>query len=177
MRKINTIYLHCSATRPDQDISAADIKRWHVKGNRWSDIGYHAVIDLAGTLEHGRPIAKQGAGVKGQNANSVHVCYVGGLDSDGNPANTMNAAQIRQLHIYCAALVVTLGPLKLKGHNDAPGVIKACPAFDVTTEFPELVKWCQTPDETFPFMEQKQRQPEAVEPAQHCRRCNRRVRR
>ena len=46
MRSINEIIIHCSATREGQDISVDTIKKWHVEGRGWSDIGYHFYICL-----------------------------------------------------------------------------------------------------------------------------------
>ena len=80
MRKINKIIIHCSATPEGRNIKMETIKSWHVKGRGWSDIGYHFVIELDGTLKVGRHMEKMGAGVKGQNNNSIHVCYIGGID-------------------------------------------------------------------------------------------------
>ena len=56
MREINKIIIHCSATVEGVNVSAATIKRWHVQGRGWSDIGYHYVIGLDGAIEYGRPI-------------------------------------------------------------------------------------------------------------------------
>ena len=64
MRKINKIIIHCSATPEGRNIKMETIKSWHVKGRGWSDIGYHFVIELDGTLKVGRHMEKMGAGVK-----------------------------------------------------------------------------------------------------------------
>ena len=37
----NFIVLHCSATKADQQITTAEIRRWHVVERGWADIGYH----------------------------------------------------------------------------------------------------------------------------------------
>ena len=57
MRNINRIILHCSATPEGRYTSANEIRKWHVNGNGWSDIGYHYVIRIDGTIEKGRPIS------------------------------------------------------------------------------------------------------------------------
>ena len=41
MRSINEIIVHCSATREGQHIPVETIKKWHVEGRGWTDIGYH----------------------------------------------------------------------------------------------------------------------------------------
>ena len=96
MRQINYIIIHCSATKAGQDFHASDIDRWH-KERGFDCIGYHRVIDLDGTIEKGRNISKPGAHCKGHNADSIGICYIGGLDKDGNPADTRTEAQKESL--------------------------------------------------------------------------------
>ena len=55
MRKIDSIIVHCSATKAGQDFTAADIDRWH-RERGFNGIGYHYVIRLDGRLEKGREI-------------------------------------------------------------------------------------------------------------------------
>ena len=74
MRKIKQIIVHCSATKEGQDFKAKDIKRWHFERG-FSDIGYHYVVDLDGTIEEGRSLELIGAHTKGQNRDSIGICY------------------------------------------------------------------------------------------------------
>ncbi|MBQ0048079.1 MAG: N-acetylmuramoyl-L-alanine amidase [Prevotellaceae bacterium] len=99
MRTINELIIHCSATAEGKDFTAADIDRWHrVQG--WSGIGYHFVIRLDGTVEPGRPIDKAGAHCSGHNANSLGICYIGGIAPDGKtPKDTRTPAQRLSLRI------------------------------------------------------------------------------
>ena len=75
MRSINEIIVHCSATREGQDIPVETIKKWHVEGRGWTDIGYHLYIQLDGTINEGRDIDKSGADMHGDNGNSTVICY------------------------------------------------------------------------------------------------------
>ena len=56
----DAIIIHCSATRAEQDITAADIESWHRARGFWT-IGYHYVIRLDGTIEPGRDVTLDGA--------------------------------------------------------------------------------------------------------------------
>ena len=96
MRTINEIIVHCTATFPDQAVTVADITRWH-RQLGWKTIGYHFLITLTGEVQTGRPIEEAGAHCKGHNAHSIGVCYAGGLDAEGNPADTRNEAQKQAL--------------------------------------------------------------------------------
>ena len=60
MRHLDKIILHCSATREGQHITVDTMREWHLKRG-WSDIGYHYVIYIDGSVHEGRPIEKTGA--------------------------------------------------------------------------------------------------------------------
>lgn len=87
MRTINQIIIHCTATPARRDVKADDIDRWH-RARGFRGIGYHYVVYLDGTVVHGRNESVAGAHCKGFNAHSIGVCYVGGLDEEGRPADT-----------------------------------------------------------------------------------------
>ena len=74
----DAIIIHCSATRAEQDITAADIESWHRARGFWT-IGYHYVIRLDGTIEPGRDVTLDGAHCMGWNKRAIGICYVGGL--------------------------------------------------------------------------------------------------
>ena len=138
MREINRIIIHCSATPEGRDIDAATIKDWHVNGNGWSDIGYHYVIKLNGEIESGRPLDIAGAHVKGHNADSIGICYIGGADEDMNPKDTMLQCQeesMREL-IYSLRMVWDKN-LTLHGHNEYAS--KACPSFKVSEKLRDIL--------------------------------------
>ena len=63
MRDINKIILHCSATKEGQEFDVNDIRDWH-KQRGFTDVGYHYVIKLDGTIQEGRNIRTIGAHCK-----------------------------------------------------------------------------------------------------------------
>lgn len=87
----DTIIIHCSATRAGQDFTAADIDRWH-RQRGFRSIGYHFVVRLDGTVEPGRDVALDGAHCTGWNHRSIGICYIGGLDRNGRPADHTNGS-------------------------------------------------------------------------------------
>ena len=133
MRTIDKIFIHCSATKQGHDIKTETIKSWHVKGNGWSDIGYHFVIELDGALKEGRPLHRIGAGVKGHNANSIHICYIGGIDENKKAKDTRTDAQRETLNKIVDSLRMDYPEASVHGHNEFAA--KACPSFDVQKEF------------------------------------------
>tara|TARA_R110001632_G_scaffold59062_3_gene143680 strand:+ start:7399 stop:7824 length:426 start_codon:yes stop_codon:yes gene_type:complete len=138
MREINKIILHCSATREGQDISTETIKGWHVNDRGWSDIGYHYIVLLDGTVDQGRPVKRQGAHVRGYNKDSIGVCYVGGLDADMNPKDTRTDLQKDSLTELISYLMDSYEDATLHGHNEFSS--KACPSFNVEEEYKELIE-------------------------------------
>lgn len=138
-RAITSIAIHCAATPEGKAFFAADIRSWH-KRQGWSDIGYHFVIDLDGTIEVGRPLAISGAHVQGHNARSIGICYVGGVAADGRqtPKDTRTPAQKAALLMLLRELTGRFPGAEIKGHRDYPGVAKACPSFDARAEYKTL---------------------------------------
>lgn len=132
MREITEIIIHCSATKEGHPFFAADIDRWH-KAQGWSGIGYHYVIDIDGKVETGRAEYQTGAHAKGHNANSIGICYIGGLDINGKPKDTRTPEQRKSLMELVARLKVKYPKATVHGHNEFAN--KACPCFNVRKEF------------------------------------------
>lgn len=132
MREINKIVLHCSATKEGQSFTVKDIDSWH-KQRGWKSIGYHYVILLDGTIQTGRPESEIGAHTLGQNANSIGICYIGGLDSNGKPKDTRTIQQKNAMRNLISELLKKYPVSIVHGHNEFAN--KACPCFNVKNEF------------------------------------------
>jgi N-acetylmuramoyl-L-alanine amidase len=129
-KKTNWLVIHCSATRAIQDVGAKDIRKWHVEGNGWADIGYHFVIRRSGKVEIGRRVDEIGTHVQGHNTDSVGICLVGGLNNATfKPENNFTPQQWDALKKLLAGLLKKYPRAKVLGHRDFPGVQKACPCF------------------------------------------------
>lgn len=136
MRKITKIIIHCAATPEGRDVKIEDIRRWHTnpvsKGGRgWRDIGYHYVIHLDGSVHKGRGEEEIGAHCAGQNACSLGICYVGGLDKlTMRPKDTRTEAQKKSLSALVSQLKRKYPGARVFGHRDFAA--KACPCFDAS---------------------------------------------
>ncbi len=150
MRAITELNVHCAATKPQwmdgrpiKD-KVAEIRKWHVEGNGWRDIGYHFVIDRDGQVNRGRKVELAGAFEPACNTRAIGICLIGGYGSSATDAFDKHYTPeqdeaLRQLirilqRQFPAATKVT-------GHNDYAQ--KACPGFKVA-------RWlARKPDRTF----------------------------
>lgn len=156
-QNIDAIVIHCTASKAGQDIRAADIDKQHQERG-FAMIGYNFVVDLDGTVEDGRPLTRDGAhcntaGLSGKsyNKHSIGIVYVGGLDENGNPADTRTPEQKKALADLVYRLINEYPIVEVIGHRDASPDkngngkiernewIKQCPCFSVRDEFPMAV--------------------------------------
>ena len=144
-RYINEIVLHCSATAEGKDFTVEDIRRWH-KQRGFSDIGYHFVIYRDGSIHTGRDINIIGAHATGHNANSIGICYIGGVASDGKTPKDTRTKEQKQSMLKLVKELISKYNIPVNnviGHRDTSkdlngdGIIspnewiKACPSFEV----------------------------------------------
>ena len=136
IRRIDKIIVHCTATPEGRHHTVEDIRRWH-KQQGWSDIGYHYVVYLDGSVHEGRHIDVAGAHCNGHNAASIGVVYVGGVATDGKTAKDTRTEVQKAAMLSLLLELKTLYPkAKICGHRDLSD--KACPSFDATYEYRRL---------------------------------------
>jgi hypothetical protein len=137
MREINEIIVHHS----ESEYGDADtIRRWHVEGNGWSDIGYHYIIGNAyptwesfsanipvpkvdGRLQQGRPLDEPGAHAKGHNTRSIGICLIGNA--------TFTGAQIHSLAKLLADLKQSCPGAQILGHCEVSEKKPTCPTINM----------------------------------------------
>lgn len=136
MRRIGLIVVHCSATREDRRYTLVQLIRDHQA--RFGFTGYHYYITRDGHTYQTRHEQLVGAHAWGYNQHSLGVCYEGGLDSRGQPADTRTEAQKRALLKLLRRLKAEHPDACILGHRDLPGVKKACPCFAAQAEYADL---------------------------------------
>ena len=136
MREITKVIVHCAATPEGRDVKTEEIKRWHTEERGWSDIGYHWVVELDGSINEGRSEDINGAHCRGHNSDSVGICYVGGSDSEGNPKDTRTEEQKDSLVTLIKDILDRHSEAEVYGHRDFSE--KACPSYDAKTEYAGL---------------------------------------
>lgn len=132
-RTINEVIVHCSYTLTDMDIGFVEINRWHTRKGWKSEsgiaCGYHRIIRRDGETEWGRPLKDYGAGVKGHNIYTIHICLIGGMGDDGKPDCNFTFHQYATLENELKWMQFQFGDdIKISGHRDYSD--KECPTFD-----------------------------------------------
>lgn len=136
MRTINYIVIHCTATQPTATVDS--IRNYWKNTLKWNSPGYHYLIEVGGRVVPLLPETLPSNGVKGFNAMSVHVSYIGGVDAAGKPKDTRSTAQKHSLLMLIKDLRAKYPSAIIQGHRDFPGVKKACPSFDAKTEYKDI---------------------------------------
>ena len=132
------VVIHCSAVKPDQMSSVAQIDSWHRERGYKFGVGYHYVVRRDGSIETGRPEWMVGAHCLNHNKYSIGVCYEGGLDARGQPADTRTAAQKATLRQLLTDLHRRYPRAVIVGHHDL-NPQKACPCIkNVAQEYADL---------------------------------------
>lgn len=127
--RVRFLVVHCSATRATSHYSPAQLDRDH-RSRGFDGTGYHYYITRDGALHHTRDPSRQGAHARGYNSCSLGICYEGGLDSQGHPADTRTEPQKATLIALLARLLALHPHAVIVGHRELPGVSKDCPCFD-----------------------------------------------
>ena len=85
--KPQKVICHHSLTKDSGSVSWGAIRRYHTKTLKWAGIGYHAGVELVLSGQEvnyeilmGRMWDRSGAHTRGQNGDSLGICFVGNYD-------------------------------------------------------------------------------------------------
>ncbi len=131
---IKYLTIHCAATPEGQDVKASTISQWDIQ--KFNQISYHWVVELDGKKVRTLSDTQKGAHVGGNNTGNIGICYVGGVETDGKtPKDTRTSEQKAALATLVNQYKDQYPDLVIKGHRDWPNVNKACPSFNVSSEY------------------------------------------
>ena len=136
-RRVDLIVIHCSATRCNRSFPLEAVIACH-RARGFATVGYHYYVTRDGVVHAGRPLYQEGAHATGYNRRSIGVCYEGGLNPDGKPADTRTPAQKETLQKLLFRLKTDYPHARIVGHRDLPNVAKECPCFDAEKEYATL---------------------------------------
>lgn len=136
MRHIKFIAVHCTAT--PQSATLKNLLRYWKEELQWEAPGYHYLIKPDGEIEQLLPENKISNGVSGFNACTINVSYIGGINSEGKPADNRTPEQKAAMQFLLENLKERYPKALILGHQDFPGVNKACPCFNAKEEYKAL---------------------------------------
>lgn len=143
MRQIKRIFVHCTASA--QSWGVRELQQ-EFKAKGWKNPGYHYVVLKDGEVKELLPVDKVANGVKGYNATSIHVAYVGGIRQENGklvPVDNRTEAQKSGLLNILRSLKALNKQARILGHRDIWGKSpdawqKACPCFDAEAEYKDI---------------------------------------
>jgi N-acetylmuramoyl-L-alanine amidase len=142
-RKITHIVIHCTGGPQNQTV--AQIQRYWRESLGWKSPGYHVIILPDGSTQILQDYEKKTNGVAGHNANSIHICYIGGVDRLGRFVDNRTLQQQFRMKVLVQVLLQQYPGVKVCGHRDfspdkngngkieASEFVKQCPCFDVAS--------------------------------------------
>lgn len=143
-RQITHIFVHCTATLPTATVESIQ-QGWRSIG--WKNPGYHYIIKADGTIVQLQPEDKAANGVKGYNANAIHVAYIGGLRMlNGTKIyeDTRTLEQIMSLPLILRELrgrypkAIILGHRSIWGEYTPEKWQKLCPCFNAIKAYADI---------------------------------------
>lgn len=144
MRDIKHIVIHCTAGSAQQKTSDI-INYWKYKLG-WKSYGYHWIVNEDGTCERLTQDESPSNGVKGYNANAIHLCYKGGWNGTDTRTDKQKEALLNLVRRYVKQYPKAL----VCGHRDlSPDLngdgkitpnewVKLCPCFDASREYSNI---------------------------------------
>lgn len=135
-QSVRFLVIHCSATKCNRNYTEKQLLRDH-KARGFRTVGYHFYCRKDGSLTQFRKLLEVGAHARPYNRCSIGICYEGGLDEEGRPANTLTHAQHRVIRHLLLQLKILFPQAEIVGHRDLPGTTpKECPCFNAAELFP-----------------------------------------
>ncbi|MEO5374953.1 MAG: N-acetylmuramoyl-L-alanine amidase [Alphaproteobacteria bacterium] len=124
-RTVNRVFLHCTASSDPAlsgDKLVAEVTEWHKK-RKFRTVGYHYLIDFAGTILPGRKLEDIPAAQEGHNTGTIAICCHGLKKSD------FTEPQMNALRSLCVVINAAYGgSVTFHGHREVAN--KECPVFD-----------------------------------------------
>ena len=124
---VKWLVVHCSASRCNRPFT---VERLIETGRqRFGQASYHYYVRRNGNVVPILPESVQGVYAVGYNHCSIAVCYEGGLDENGNAADTRTELQKASLYELLKQLRRDYPQARIIGHRELPHVAKDCPCF------------------------------------------------
>ncbi len=121
-RKINRVFIHCSASDYPEHDNINVIRQWHL-ARGFDDVGYHFFIQKNGHISRGRNLEKTPAAQRGHNVGTIAICM------HGFHKENFTQAQFNALKQICSYIdKIYYARISFHGHDEL--VSKPCPVLD-----------------------------------------------
>lgn len=145
----HVIAVHHTAGYANSDAATVrGTQSYHMDARGWSDIGYHFLVAVNGTIYEGRELQWQGAHVAGHNPGAIGVNFMGCFDSKecyppkypavASVTDAMIQSMGQLVGVLCAHYGIDVNDQKIKGHKEFSGAKTACPGDRVMERMPEI---------------------------------------
>lgn len=136
LKSVKFLVIHCVANRCNRPFSVENLIACGKA--KYGQCSYHYYVRYDGSVIQLLPENVQGVHARGYNYCSLGIVYEGGLDENGNPADTRTEAQKASLVALLRSLKEDYPAAKIVGHRELPGVHKACPCYYPSKEYADL---------------------------------------
>jgi len=136
LKSVKFLVIHCVANRCNRPFSVEDLIACGKA--KYGQCSYHYYVRYDGSVIPLLPENVQGVHARGYNYCSLGIVYEGGLDENGNAADTRTEAQKASLVALLRSLKEDYPAAKIVGHRELPGVHKACPCYYPSKEYADL---------------------------------------
>ena len=133
---VRLLVVHCVANRCNRPFSTETLIACGKK--KFGQCSYHYYVRRNGDIIPLLHETVRGVHARNYNHCSLGIVYEGGLDEKGRPADTRTEMQKVSLLSLLKDLRAEYPDARIVGHNELPGVRKACPCFSCKTEYAEL---------------------------------------
>jgi N-acetylmuramoyl-L-alanine amidase len=135
-RSVKRLVFHCTATQ--QNVTVSSIQRYWKEKLKWKSPGYHIIITPDGSWTQLSDFNNITNGVSGINSTSLHISYIGGIDSKGKGFDNRTEKQKEILETVYRCFKEKTPSLTFHGHYEFSK--KLCPSFNVEKWINDLEK-------------------------------------
>jgi N-acetylmuramoyl-L-alanine amidase len=134
-RRVTRLVFHCTATQ--QTATVEGILR-HWKNNLgWKNPGYHIIVKPDGSWTQLQDFNMIANGVANINSTSLHISYIGGVDSKGRAVDNRTEKQREVFETVYRHFKAKMPNLTFHGHYEFSN--KACPSYNVKNWIESLI--------------------------------------
>ncbi|WP_294743671.1 N-acetylmuramoyl-L-alanine amidase [uncultured Prevotella sp.] len=136
LKVVKYLVVHCVANRCNKPFSVESLI--NCGKQKYGQVSYHWYVRRNGDIIPLLSESVQGIHVKGYNWCSLGIVYEGGLDEQGQPADTRTEAQKHSLYELLKDLSRDYPDARIVGHCELPHVVKKCPCYPASIEYANL---------------------------------------